>query len=101
MVLVEKIFKLEFYKKLSPFYGSDNGIRYRIAKEPLQKGKTKEEEEALNPRLKCTCWPEPYNYECTDDSLKISEEFPFSEEGMQMCVDWINGVRDKVLGQEG
>lgn len=100
MVTINKIFKLEFYKKLSPFYGSSEGIRYRIAKEPLQKGKTKEEEAALNPKLMATCWPEPYNYETTPDDQKISEYFPFSEEGMQMAVDWINEMHDKIVGEK-
>lgn len=96
MVTINKIFKLEFYKKLYPFYGSSEGIRYRIAKDPLAKGKTKEEEEALNAKLMATVWPEPYNYESTPDEQKVSEYFPFSEDGMQMAVDWINEMHGKM-----
>lgn len=90
MLTVDKIFKLSFYKKLTPFYGSLDGIRYRIAKDPLTKAASKEEE--AQAKLKLTCWPEPYSYEATADELKKDYFFEFSEKGMQDAVDKINEV---------
>lgn len=90
MLTVDKIFKLSFYKKLSPFYGSLDGIRYRIAKDPLTKASSKEEE--AQAKLKLTCWPEPYSYEKTADELKHDYYFEFSEEGMEEAVKKINDI---------
>ena len=35
-------------------------------------------------------WPGPYNFASTEDSLKTSATFPFTEEGKQQVVDWLN-----------
>jgi hypothetical protein len=37
-----------------------------------------------------TVWPEPYSYGMTDDSLKTSENFEVSQEGLESAVAWIN-----------
>ncbi len=35
-------------------------------------------------------YPEPYNFEKTKDENKEKMEFPYTEEGVDLCVDWLN-----------
>lgn len=75
MIKNTQLMPLEFYKK-SAFTGGYQGMRYRIVKE---------EGEFL-----AAVWPEPYNFDTTDNSKKEYERFPFSEEGKQQMTDWLN-----------
>lgn len=65
------------------FTGSLNGIRYRLKKEVT------EGEEPITSLL-VTIWPQPYNFACTDDHLKISKKFNFTNEAIKEAVDWLN-----------
>ena len=40
-------------------------------------------------------WPGPYIFDLTDDALKIESTYPFSDEGKQQAVDWINEQFEK------
>lgn len=42
--------------------------------------------------LAAICWPEPYSFDATKAEDKVSEEFEFSEEGIQEAVDWLNEI---------
>ena len=81
MIQPQDIFNIRFYEK-SPFYGSFRKMHYRIEK------KTEEDEK----KLEVVTWPGPYNFETTDDSLKESALFPFSEEGLNEVCDHLNKV---------
>ena len=81
MLDAKDILSLEFYKK-SPFYGSLDGIRYRIEK--------------VDDRLKCTTWPEPLGYDATDESLMEYYETGFDENGLEDIAKYIN---EKVASQ--
>ena len=35
-------------------------------------------------------WPGPYNFASTEDNLKTSATFPFTPDGKQQAVDWMN-----------
>ena len=75
MLKKETFVPIQFFKK-EAYTGSMMGMRYRI----------KKEEEGLE----ATVYPEPYSYEATPDEQKTKEVFPFSEEGREQAVDWIN-----------
>lgn len=75
MLDVNDILSLEFYKK-SPFYGSLDGIRYRIEK--------------VDDKLKCTTWHEPLGYDATDKSLMEYYETSFDEKGLEDIAKHIN-----------
>ncbi len=77
MLEVQDILSLEFYKK-SPFYGSNNGIRFRIEK--------------ADDKLKCITWPEPYGFEATDSELMEEYEADFSNEGLSDITRHINDM---------
>lgn len=50
----------------------------------------KEKDDAENDIFRATVWPGPYNFSTTPDDQKISATFPFTEEGRQQAVDWMN-----------
>lgn len=81
MITPEDILNLNFYKK-EKFTGSYKGMRYRIQKD--------HEEESDHDIFRATYWPGPYNFAVTDDSLKSSATFPFTEDGKLQVVDWLN-----------
>ena len=70
---------LNFVKK-EDYTGSHQGIRYMLRQETVDEEK----------KLKVYIWPEPFGFEATADEKKISELFPFSEEGMTQAIDWMN-----------
>lgn len=70
------LLSLNFYKKL-PFTGSEKGIRYKIEKN----------EEGM---LTAWIWPEPFAFNETEDALKTSRIFDFSENGLEEITTWIN-----------
>lgn len=75
MLKKETFVPIQFFKK-EAYTGSMNGMRYRINKE----------EEGLE----VTVYPQPYCYEATPDEKKTKAVFPFSEEGRQQALEWIN-----------
>ena len=66
------------YLKKAEYTGCHQGMRYRL--EGADGGK----------KLKCTIWPEPFNFFTTPDSEKETAEFPFEEEGVVKAVAWMN-----------
>ncbi len=91
MIKRKDVMPVNFLKK-EKFTGSDTGMRYRmemLKREVIKTGseECEKEEETI---LLVTSWPEPYGYDATPDENKISEEFPFSEEGIVSGVEWLN-----------
>lgn len=68
------------YLKKTEFTGCHRGMRYRL------EGVTEEETK----KLKCTVWPEPFNFFSTADEEKESEFFEFNEDGVADAVAWMN-----------
>ncbi len=83
MIERKRLLALDYYKK-QHFSGSDSerNMRYRV--ERIVPG------EEADPVFLATVWPEPYSYEATDPILFITHEEPFSEEGLNSLVDWMN-----------
>ena len=80
MIDRKDILSLNFYKK-TKFTGSCQGMCYLIRKESKEDG---------SQMLKAYLWPGPYAFAATDDSLKQSEEFEFSDEGLSQVTAWLN-----------
>ena len=88
MITSDDILSLNFYNYGNPFTGSYQGMRYRIIK---QKEAKDEEGNILKEEgLLAVIWPEPFAYEKTQDALKTTQLFPFSEEGRIQIVGWLN-----------
>lgn len=75
MITSDDILNMNFYKK-EKFTGSYLGMRYLIKKE--------------DDTFHASIWPGPYNYETTADEKKTAATFPFTPEGKQQVVDWLN-----------
>lgn len=89
---------LNYYKKTC-FYGSYKNMHYRISKESIEIPADESEKENAEPQkkdiFKVFYWPGPYIFDKTDDSLKQSAEFPFSEEGLCAVADFLNEQFEK------
>ena len=73
----EDLFSFAFIKK-SPFYGSYQGMQYRI-------GKSTDGKELLEV---CT-YPGPFCFEWTEESLKEYQTFPFTPEGYEQAKEYL------------
>lgn len=73
--MIEKMLPFQFIKK-SPFYGSYQGMNYRI----LGKGG----------ELEACAFPGPYNFAHTPEEQKEYRMFAFSEEGYEEAIAWLN-----------
>lgn len=84
MIERKRLLSIGYYKKAPSFTGSDKNKCYKIEKF-LEEG-------SEEPVFKATMWPGPYSSENTPDELKISNTAPFTEEGLQELVDWMNAT---------
>lgn len=63
--------------KKAGFSGSHKGMRFFV--------KSYEDD-----TITAFVYPEPYNFENTQDDKKESEKFPYTTEGVDQCVEWLN-----------
>lgn len=87
MITNDDILNMNFYKK-EKFTGSYCGMHYLIKKDT----------EASADIFRATIWPGPYNFATTPDEKKQSETFPFTPEGKEQVVAWLN---EQWLAQKG
>ncbi len=62
--------------KKEPFSGSHCGMRYYLITE--------------NDTLIAYFYPEPWCFEATQDDQKEKKEFPFTQEGLDEAISWMN-----------
>ena len=79
---------MNFYKK-EKFTGSYRGMRYLIRKDSVP------EEDIFS----ATVWRGPYNYDTTPEEEKTTCRFPFTPEGKQQVVDWLNAQWESRRGE--
>lgn len=79
MIDPKTILPFHYYTYCKPFTGSLGGKRYRIIRQ-------KEEQD----RFSVWVWPEPYAFEHTDPSEMITADFPFSPEGYEQVIAFLN-----------
>ena len=92
MVLRKDLLSLGFYK-LSAFHGSDGPLSYRIENVKAEDGEdSKGNKKYKIVGLRVTTYPGPYNFEHTDDSLKVSKDFPFEPESLDAITDYLNSL---------
>ena len=80
MIQRDDILSIEYLKK-TEFTGCREGMRYRLESAEGEDGEKK---------LKCTVWPEPFNFFKTPDHQKESELFLFGEDGIADAIAWMN-----------
>lgn len=79
MILRDDILSMEYLKK-TEFTGCHQGMRYRLEGVSADEGR----------KLRCTIWPEPFNFFKTPAEEKEFAEFDFAEEGVAEAVAWMN-----------
>ena len=87
---LKSFFPLSHYEYGEAYFGSYKGMRYRLARDPLENVKFTPLDKRGPATLMATVWPEPNSYAHTDDSLKTTENFEVSQEGLEKAVQWIN-----------
>lgn len=80
MFTLEKFVPLAFFKK-EVYTGSREGMRYMVEKKEDQ--------------FIAHTYPEPFCFAATPKENIQSEGFPFTEEGRQSVVDWLNQQYDE------
>lgn len=84
------LFPLIHYEYGEAYYGSCGKLRYRIAREPLENVHFTPPDKRGEACLRAVVWQGPFGYAATAEEGKTSRDFPFSEEGMQQAVEWLN-----------
>ena len=64
-------FNLMHYEYGEAFFGSHKGMRFRLARDPLDNVKFVPVDKREPATLMATVWPEPYSYAKTDKKLMI------------------------------
>lgn len=92
MIKENEIYSLIHYEYGVPYSGELGGMRYRIARNPLERvfGK-KDKGEAF---LEAIIWRGPFSFDTTQEE-KITKLFDFSEEGRIALVEWLNEEYNK------
>ncbi|MCI8334992.1 MAG: GNAT family acetyltransferase [Lachnospiraceae bacterium] len=71
------------YVNRGVYTGSYRGMRYRMCKKEKEEG---------GKYLEAVIYPEPFCFEVTAEEEKEFREFPFTEEGFDAAVSWLNQV---------
>ena len=92
MISEQDLYGIKHYLYGEAYYGSDRGMRFRLAREPLKNVISKSEEERLadEPKLKAEVWFGGFAYDKTPKDEITAREFEFSEEGYREAVLWLN-----------
>ena len=83
---LNSFFPLSHYEYGEAYFGSYKGMRYRLAREPLENVKFTPLDKRGPATLMATVWPEPNSYAHTEDALKTTENFEVSQEGLEKAV---------------
>lgn len=79
----DDLFSFAFIQK-SPFYGSDQGMQYRIGKN-------------ADGMLEVCIYPGPFSFEWTEESLKEYRTFPFDPEGYEEAKAYLEKKAEKFV----
>ncbi|MCR4744527.1 MAG: hypothetical protein K5894_04775 [Lachnospiraceae bacterium] len=72
------------------YFGSCRGMRYRLAREPLEDVRFAPEEKQQEGQFMVTVWPEPLSYEKAPEDIKKNFYFPFTEQGRLDAIACLN-----------
>ena len=87
---------LNYYWYGVTYYGSYKNMRFMIKREPSANlFYNSEERNNTDAKIVGKVWPEPFCLEKTKPELVITEENPFTEEGIEELRQWINNQYDK------
>ena len=81
----EDLLSFNYYTYGEPFTGSHNGMRYR-----LRRADALQSTDGVSFEFEAAAWPEPYAEAFTDPQLIQKKRFPFTGEGKEEAVAWLN-----------
>jgi len=84
-----------YYEYGEAHFGSYRGMRYRVAREPLQQIHFTPPEKRSPATLRVTVWPQPWSYAAVDPSLKTDKDFPFTQDGLLEAAAWLNQIYEE------
>ncbi|MCI2049465.1 MAG: hypothetical protein LKJ76_07080 [Lachnospiraceae bacterium] len=91
----DSLFRINYYRYGEAYFGSDRGMRFRIAREPLEDIIHNKPSDAKKIVLLATVWPEPLCFAAAGENSKESVEFDFSEEGLDAAYEWLCRKREE------
>lgn len=96
MITEQALYGINHYLYGEAYYGSDNGMRFRLAREPLKNViyASEEERAADDPRLRAGVWFGKLSYEKTPEDEITVRDFSFDSEGYKEAVVWLNEMRE-------
>lgn len=98
----KELYSLNFYEYGEAYYGGCGGMRYRVAREPLENVHYTPVDKRGPGGLLAQAWPEPMSYAAADPSMIRRAEFAFSQEGLEKAVQWLNDQLDSISdGRDG
>ena len=91
MISEQDLYGIKHYDYGEAYYGSDNGMRFRVSRDPLENVvfKSEEEKKAQDPKLVAEVWFEDISYDYVSDGGKTQKTFEYSEEGYSEMVRWL------------
>ena len=97
MIRPEDLYGIGHYDYGEEYFGSDKGMRFRVARQPLENviGKKPEEWLSTDPRLSASVWFTPFSYEKTPKEEITVKEFSYDSEGYTEMIDWLNTETEK------
>ena len=96
----EELFPFVHYEYGEAYFASSDGMRARLAREPLQNVHWTPPDKRGPAVLLATWWTGPYAYAATPAEEMTSREFPYSEQGLDEAVAWLNGELDRYLAEK-
>lgn len=95
MIESKDLYGFRHYFYGEAYYGSDEGMRFRLAREPLKNIVYLKEEEryADDPKLRASVWFGPLSYEKTPPEEITEKDFSFDEDGYTDAISWLNTAR--------
>ncbi len=100
MAIQEKdLFSLTHYEYGEAYYGSYQGMRFRVAREPLENVHFTPADKRGEATLRVVIWPEPDGYAAVPEEKKTVRDFPVTEEGLREAVAYLNAYHDSHMEQ--
>lgn len=96
----KEFYSLLFYEYGEAYFASSDGMRARLAREPLQNVHWTPPDKRGSAVLLATWWTGPYAYAATPAEEMTSREFPYSDQGLDDAVAWLNEELDRYLAEK-
>lgn len=80
-----------FYNRKAKLKASYKGMRYQVEQAEFKPGQEQKDNGAATRKLRAYVWPGPFCFEKTPDRYKQSEEFEYSEDGLDAAYKWVCG----------